>query len=99
MTPTTTSDVDVGQYTPPRRLRADEIPQIVNDFRIAARNAIEAGTFANSKCFEKSIPFNHNLYKQCLEWFDIIILFLFLAHGFMLVVSGFNKIMLLLVFN
>ncbi|KAL6297297.1 hypothetical protein ACE6H2_005439 [Prunus campanulata] len=35
--------VDVAQYTPPRRLRTDEIPQIVNDFRLAARNAIEAG--------------------------------------------------------
>ncbi|KAK1554999.1 hypothetical protein Q3G72_020248 [Acer saccharum] len=35
--------VDVGQFTPPRRLRTDEIPQIVNDFRLAARNAIEAG--------------------------------------------------------
>ncbi|KAK0577712.1 hypothetical protein LWI29_037410 [Acer saccharum] len=35
--------VDIGQFTPPRRLRTDEIPQIVNDFRVAARNAIEAG--------------------------------------------------------
>ncbi|KAK3230075.1 hypothetical protein Dsin_001956 [Dipteronia sinensis] len=35
--------VDVGRFTPPRRLRTDEIPQIVNDFRLAARNAIEAG--------------------------------------------------------
>ncbi|TXG53352.1 hypothetical protein EZV62_022521 [Acer yangbiense] len=34
---------DAGQFTPPRRLRAEEIPHIVNDFRIAARNAIEAG--------------------------------------------------------
>ncbi|KAL9379724.1 hypothetical protein Peur_028206 [Populus x canadensis] len=32
------------EFTPPRRLRTDEIPQIVNDFRIAARNAIEAGS-------------------------------------------------------
>lgn len=31
------------EYTKPRRLRSDEIPGIVNDFRIAARNAIEAG--------------------------------------------------------
>ncbi|KAK7811516.1 12-oxophytodienoate reductase 2, partial [Quercus suber] len=30
-------------FTPPRRLRIEEIPQIVNDFRLAARNAIEAG--------------------------------------------------------
>ncbi|KAK0600078.1 hypothetical protein LWI29_011427 [Acer saccharum] len=38
-----TKGVIVGQFTPPRRLRTDEIPQIVNDFRLAARNAIEAG--------------------------------------------------------
>ncbi|KAK9995040.1 hypothetical protein SO802_024743 [Lithocarpus litseifolius] len=31
------------EFTPPRRLRIEEIPQIVNDFRLAARNAIEAG--------------------------------------------------------
>ncbi|KAG5391057.1 hypothetical protein IGI04_032598 [Brassica rapa subsp. trilocularis] len=35
----TTSD----EFTPPRRLRTDEIPNIVNDFRLAAGNAIEAG--------------------------------------------------------
>ncbi|KAJ9167316.1 hypothetical protein P3X46_021980 [Hevea brasiliensis] len=35
--------IDVPQFTPPRRLRTDEIPHVVNDFRIAARNAMEAG--------------------------------------------------------
>ena len=39
------SGVDVAEFSPPRRLRTDEIPQIVNDFRIAARNAMEAGKF------------------------------------------------------
>ncbi|KAB1210905.1 12-oxophytodienoate reductase 2 [Morella rubra] len=34
---------DVAQFTPPRRLSTEEIPQVVNDFRLAARNAIEAG--------------------------------------------------------
>lgn len=34
----------IEDYPPPRRLRTDEIPQIINDFRVAARNAIEAGT-------------------------------------------------------
>ncbi|KAI9084727.1 hypothetical protein K1719_033371 [Acacia pycnantha] len=34
---------DHARFTPPRRLRTDEIPQIVNDFRVAARNAMEAG--------------------------------------------------------
>ncbi|PKA54647.1 Putative 12-oxophytodienoate reductase 11 [Apostasia shenzhenica] len=36
-------DGSVVEYSPPRRLRSDEIPGIVNDFRLAARNAIEAG--------------------------------------------------------
>ncbi|XP_039118082.1 putative 12-oxophytodienoate reductase 11 [Dioscorea cayenensis subsp. rotundata] len=36
-------DGTVEEYSPPRRLRTDEIPQIVNDFKLAARNAIEAG--------------------------------------------------------
>ncbi|CAI8589458.1 unnamed protein product [Vicia faba] len=31
------------KFTPPRPLRTDEIPNIVNDFKLAARNAIEAG--------------------------------------------------------
>ncbi|XP_028798575.1 putative 12-oxophytodienoate reductase 11 [Neltuma alba] len=35
--------IDVVRYTPPRRLRTFEIPQIINDFRIAAMNAMEAG--------------------------------------------------------
>ncbi|XP_058773034.1 putative 12-oxophytodienoate reductase 11 [Vicia villosa] len=34
---------DVQKFTAPRRLRTDEIPNIVNDFKLAARNAIEAG--------------------------------------------------------
>ena len=34
---------NVVDVTPPRQLRIEEIPQIVNDFRLAARNAIEAG--------------------------------------------------------
>ncbi|XP_058773036.1 putative 12-oxophytodienoate reductase 11 [Vicia villosa] len=34
---------DVLKFTAPRRLRTDEIPNIVNDFKLAARNAIEAG--------------------------------------------------------
>ncbi|XP_059451904.1 12-oxophytodienoate reductase 1-like [Corylus avellana] len=41
--PLTVEGIDGAHFTPPRRLRTDEIPQIVNDFRIAARNAIEAG--------------------------------------------------------
>uniref|UniRef100_A0A2P2MHI2 Uncharacterized protein MANES_18G120400 n=2 Tax=Rhizophora mucronata TaxID=61149 RepID=A0A2P2MHI2_RHIMU len=44
LTPQIQSDgIDVARFSPPRRLKTEEIPQIVNDFRIAARNAIEAG--------------------------------------------------------
>ncbi|KAI3448364.1 hypothetical protein Pfo_005029 [Paulownia fortunei] len=38
-----TPGLDGGDWSPPRRLRTDEIRAIVNDFRLAARNAIEAG--------------------------------------------------------
>lgn len=40
---TQASGIDAAQFTPPRRLRSDEIPLVINDFRLAARNAIEAG--------------------------------------------------------
>ncbi|KAL7605492.1 hypothetical protein Lser_V15G17009 [Lactuca serriola] len=35
--------IDVAQFSPPRKLTTEEIPLVVNDFRVAARNAIEAG--------------------------------------------------------
>nr|AAM65337.1 12-oxophytodienoate reductase (OPR1) [Arabidopsis thaliana] len=35
--------IDEALFTPPRRLGIEEIPGIVNDFRLAARNAMEAG--------------------------------------------------------
>ncbi|KAL7603631.1 hypothetical protein Lser_V15G17014 [Lactuca serriola] len=35
--------IEAAQCTPPRKLTTEEIPLVVNDFRIAARNAIEAG--------------------------------------------------------
>ena len=37
--------VDVPVVSPPRQLETDEIPQVVDDFRLAARNAMEAGKF------------------------------------------------------
>ncbi|KAF8411934.1 hypothetical protein HHK36_004492 [Tetracentron sinense] len=35
--------IDVAGFSTPRRIRIEEIPLVVNDFRIAARNAMEAG--------------------------------------------------------
>ena len=34
---------DFADFSSPRALNIEEIPQIVNDFRLAARNAINAG--------------------------------------------------------
>ncbi|KAK1403699.1 12-oxophytodienoate reductase 11 [Heracleum sosnowskyi] len=34
---------DGFHYSPPRRLGTEEIPQIIDDFRLAAKNAMEAG--------------------------------------------------------
>lgn len=33
------------KFSPPRKLRTEEISDIVNDFKLAAINAIEAGKF------------------------------------------------------
>ncbi|KAJ4748667.1 12-oxophytodienoate reductase-like protein [Rhynchospora pubera] len=41
--PQTKHDGTVSVYSQPRMLTTDEIPDIVNDFSLAARNAIEAG--------------------------------------------------------
>ncbi|KAJ4717538.1 12-oxophytodienoate reductase [Melia azedarach] len=38
-----TPGIDGVDWSPPRALRTEEIPHVVNDFRLAARNAIEAG--------------------------------------------------------
>ncbi|KAL5702311.1 12-oxophytodienoate reductase [Ranunculus cassubicifolius] len=41
--PISSSTKALQSRLPPRRLETEEIPQVVNDFRMAARNAIEAG--------------------------------------------------------
>ncbi|KAK2988628.1 hypothetical protein RJ640_002283, partial [Escallonia rubra] len=35
--------IDAAQFSPPRCLSTDEVPQVVNDFKVAARHAMEAG--------------------------------------------------------
>ncbi|CAI9115121.1 OLC1v1015957C1 [Oldenlandia corymbosa var. corymbosa] len=39
----TISSTDSPEYSPPRSLKTEEIPHIVNDFKLAAINAIKAG--------------------------------------------------------
>lgn len=43
ITPQLQHDDSVKEFSVPRRLSTAEIPQIVDDFRVAAKNAIEAG--------------------------------------------------------
>ncbi|XP_022737325.1 12-oxophytodienoate reductase 2-like [Durio zibethinus] len=43
MPPIEANGINVARFSPPRRLRTDEIPQVVDDFRLAARNAMEVG--------------------------------------------------------
>ena len=59
------SGVDVAEFSPPRRLRTDEVPQIVNDFRIAARNAMEAGKFFFKIVNIWKFPFNVVTFLKC----------------------------------
>ncbi|KAI3519462.1 hypothetical protein L1887_08604 [Cichorium endivia] len=42
-----TSGLAGGDWSPPRRLRTDEISALVNDFRLAAPNAMDAEAVAN----------------------------------------------------
>jgi hypothetical protein len=51
ITPLTLQDGTIEAFSPPRSLATDEIPKIVDDFRLAARNAIEAGIYSSAKCF------------------------------------------------
>ena len=68
------NSVYVAKFTPPRRLETSEIPSIINDFRIAARNAIEAGkhhalTFLHSKLIRLACKELRNV--DCLLFSDL----------------------------
>lgn len=43
-------DLDGQDWSSPRPLRTEEIPRIVNDFSLAARNAIEGGKIYKYVC-------------------------------------------------
>ncbi|KAJ6792960.1 12-oxo-phytodienoic acid reductase 5 [Iris pallida] len=63
--------IDVADFSPPRRLTTEEIPMIVNDFRVAARNAIKAG-----------IGFLHSSYTFRIKGFDGVEIHG--AHGYLI---------------
>lgn len=50
------SGKELGDYSEARALRTEEIPHVVNDFRLAARNAIAAGKLVvNLPAFKTTI--------------------------------------------
>ncbi|KAL6555593.1 12-oxophytodienoate reductase 1 [Orobanche hederae] len=79
--------VDTAQFSPPRRLSTEEIPEIVNDFRIAARNAIEAGfdgvelhgahgylieQFLKDKCNDRTDQYGGSLENRCRFALEVV---------------------------
>ena len=65
--------VHVSKFTPPRRLETSEIPLIINDFRIAARNAIEAGKHHPLTFYTKLIRLAYKQLRNvdCLLFSDL----------------------------
>ncbi|RLM65068.1 MADS-box transcription factor 26-like [Panicum miliaceum] len=59
--------VDVATFTPPRRLETDEIPSIISDFRVAARNAIEADGGIENMRLEQSIYYATRVFQSQLD--------------------------------
>jgi hypothetical protein len=62
--PVQSKHVDKFTPLPPRRLETDEIPFIVNDFRVAARNAIEAGKLLLLKFYTLKLKIIRLVYKE-----------------------------------
>lgn len=58
-----TPGLDGVDWSPPRPLRTEEVPLVVNDFRLAARNAIEAG---NSKNIYGRVHFLKHKFEPCI---------------------------------
>ncbi|XP_071725176.1 putative 12-oxophytodienoate reductase 11 [Rutidosis leptorrhynchoides] len=78
---------DASKFSTPRCLRADEVPLIVNDFRLAARNAIEAGfdgveihgahgflidEFLKDKVNDRTDQYGGSLENRCRFAFEIV---------------------------
>ncbi|KAL8485858.1 hypothetical protein ACS0TY_027958 [Phlomoides rotata] len=88
MAPQLRSDgLDTAQFSPPRRLTIEEIPEIVDDFRIAARNAIEAGfdgvevhgangylieQFLKDQCNDRTDQYGGSLENRCRFALEVV---------------------------
>ncbi|KAI7734310.1 hypothetical protein M8C21_011679 [Ambrosia artemisiifolia] len=63
--------IDIARFTPPRKQTTQDIPLVVNDFRVAARNAIEADR-VNDRANEYGGSLE-NLCRFALEVVDAIV--------------------------
>lgn len=52
--------IDIATFSTPRRLETHEIPLVINDFKIAAKNAIEAG-----KCLSTTLSIINAKEQKC----------------------------------
>jgi hypothetical protein len=68
--------IDIATFSTPRRLETHEIPSVINDFKVAARNAVEAG-----KCLSTTLSVRIAKEQEC----KISFCFLYHMSLFMLV--------------
>ena len=68
--------IDIATFSTPRRLETHEIPLVINDFKVAARNAVEAG-----KCLSTTLSVINVKEQKCKISF---FLFLYESHEFIL---------------
>ena len=52
--------IDIATFSTPRRLETHEIPLVINDFKVAARNAVEAG-----KCLSTTLSVINVKEQKC----------------------------------
>ncbi|KAL1805050.1 hypothetical protein ACET3Z_028118 [Daucus carota] len=68
----TDKGVDDAQCSPPRRLSTEEIPQLIEDFRLAARNAMEADQFLKDQVNDRTDKYGGSLENRCKLAHEIV---------------------------
>ena len=69
--------IDIATFSTPRRLETHEIPLVINDFKVAARNVVEAG-----KCLSTTLSVINVKEQKCKISFFFC--FLYESHEFIL---------------
>ncbi|KXG21012.2 hypothetical protein SORBI_3009G003600 [Sorghum bicolor] len=76
VTPQVSHDGHVEEFSPPRRLEPREIPSVVDDFRKAARNAIDAGfdgvEFLKDSANDRDDEYGGSLHNRCRFALEVV---------------------------